>query len=230
MLLAPTSDCYRATFSEFVSFVVAYVELLLAAWRARDECLPPRVRPVALTDFYRLGIAEPTLLWMLYQAHIEHLNGAPGPGNGQYKIQLAGNLLAQDGSCFALTEAGEVFADAFLADALVPPDESARDALHSSLVLGRLHPCYDKEARIFSWGRHVLKHFRQPSANQELVLRAAEELVWPLWFDDPLPRHPGQRPKIRCHDTIKDLNRRQIPYFIHFKGDGTGTRIGWEYR
>jgi hypothetical protein len=39
-----------------------------------------------------------------------------------------------------------------------------------------------------------------------------------------------KNPKILLHDTIKDLNRRQLPYLIHFKGDGTGRRIGWEYR
>jgi hypothetical protein len=83
---------------------------------------------------------------------------------------------------------------------------------------------------IFSWGRHVLKQFRQRSANQEIVLSTAEELHWPLRFDDPLPGQAGSRPKVRCHDTIKDLNRRQVPYLVHFKGDGTGLRIGWDYR
>jgi hypothetical protein len=63
-----------------------------------------------------------------------------------------------------------------------------------------------------------------------IVLCSAEELGWPLWFDDPLPRQGGGRAKVRCHDTIKDLNRRQTPHLIHFKGDGTGMRIGWEYR
>jgi hypothetical protein len=37
-------------------------------------------------------------------------------------------------------------------------------------------------------------------------------------------------PKVRLHDTIKALNRHQAPYLVHFKGDGTGTRIAWEYR
>jgi hypothetical protein len=33
---------------------------------------------------------------------------------------------------------------------------------------------------------------------------------------------------VRLHDTIKDLNRRQRRAFIHFVGDGTGKRVGWE--
>ena len=64
----------------------------------------------------------------------------------------------------------------------------------------------------------------------ELILCAAEELFWATWIDDPLPRQAGMNAKVRLHDTIKDLNRRQHPYVIQFKGDGTGTRVGWEYR
>jgi YD repeat-containing protein len=86
------------------------------------------------------------------------------------------------------------------------------------------------EGRVFLWGSHVLKCFRQPSGNQELVLRAAEELGWPTWFDDPLPRAPRVNAKARLHDTIKALNRNQDRPLIHFRGDGTGTRVGWQFR
>jgi hypothetical protein len=46
--------------------------------------------------------------------------------------------------------------------------------------------------------------------------------------DDPLPPTSGVLAETRPQDTIKDLNRRQGCYLVHFKGDGTGTRIGWE--
>jgi len=35
---------------------------------------------------------------------------------------------------------------------------------------------------------------------------------------------------VRLHDTIKNLNRHQYPHLVHFKGDGTGTMVGWELR
>jgi hypothetical protein len=76
----------------------------------------------------------------------------------------------------------------------------------------------------------VLKHFLQPACNQVILLCAAEELRWPAWFDDPLPPAPRKNSKKRLHNTIQDLNRRQTPQLVHFKGDGTGTRVGWEYR
>src|SRR5207244_12038017 len=44
------------------------------------------------------------------------------------------------------------------------------------------------------------------------------------WFDDPLPGEEGTDAKVRLHNTIKDLNRRQRTPFVRFKGDGTGTR------
>jgi hypothetical protein len=140
------------------------------------------------------------------------------------------SLLLTVSSSFCLTELGAACTDNFLAAALVLNGDGAFEALWDRLLVGLLTPRYDTEDRLFSWGRHVLKCFRQPSVNQELVLSTAEELGWDSWFDDPLPHRSGMNPKILLHDTIKDLNRRQIPHFIQFRGDGTGTRIGWTYR
>jgi hypothetical protein len=76
----------------------------------------------------------------------------------------------------------------------------------------------------------VIKHFKQPSGNQESVLVAEQEMGWPTWLDDPLPGRAGQCAKARLHDTVKDLNRRQLVPLIRFKGNGTGTCVGWELR
>jgi hypothetical protein len=127
-----------------------------------------------------------------------------------------------------LTDRGRDFLAALLLRLLTAPlgDTPARDFL----VVGRPAPRYEQETRQLLIGARVVKRFRQPSVNQELVLLTAEELDWPEWFDDPLPREGGRCPKARLRDTIKALNRHQTPYLVHFKGDGTGTRIGWELR
>ncbi len=91
-------------------------------------------------------------------------------------------------------------------------------------------PDWDAQRRELRWQGQVVKRFRQPAPSQEMILRAAEELGWPEWFDDPLPRVPGLNPKARLHDTIRNLNRHQQRRLLHFKGDGTGTRVGWECR
>jgi hypothetical protein len=138
-------------------------------------------------------------------------------------------LLLTDQSHFALNDHGRAVAEDFLVHVLFPDNDSL-EAAWDQIQLGRFTPSYDSEDRVFVWGLHLLKRFRQPSHNQEAILRAAEEMNWPLWFDDPLPRVLGMNPKVRLHDTIKWLNQRQAKCLIHFKGDGTGTRLGWEYR
>jgi hypothetical protein len=223
-------ELYRATESEFLSLVIAYLDLLLARWDARDRQLPCRARAVPLRQLRAKGVADHLLLWMLYQAHVEHLPPNRHAHNSGPVWGFEGSLLLQASSFLSLTELGEAFANAFLDTALAPGGEGPFEAAWDRLILGNLLPRYDKEDRVFSWGRHALKCFRQPSANQELVLCGAEEQGWVSWFDDPLPKCPGTNPKRRLHDTIKDLNRRQLPYFIHFKGDGSGQRVGWEYR
>jgi hypothetical protein len=95
---------------------------------------------------------------------------------------------------------------------------------------GQSHPRFDTARRIFTWGKHTLKHFRQPSLGQELVLTAAEEQGWPDWMDDPLPPRLGANPKLRLRDTIKNLNRWQSLSLVQFRGNGTGTRVGWALR
>jgi hypothetical protein len=104
------------------------------------------------------------------------------------------------------------------------PSRTADDfrSAWEQLRVGELLPSYERCLRLFRWGRHDLKRFRQPAVNQELILSAAEEMGWPDWFDDPLPRRAGVNTKVILHDTLKDLNRRQIVPLVHFMGDGTG--------
>jgi hypothetical protein len=74
----------------------------------------------------------------------------------------------------------------------------------------------------------LVKQFRLPALNQELILAAFEEEAWPPHIDDPLPNALGQDPKQRLHDTIKRLNRHQVNRLIRFRSDGTGSGIIWE--
>src|SRR5262249_34145071 len=153
----------------------------------------------------------------LYHAHVEHFLTPSG--------RPADSLRLSPGSLLVLTDVGEAFAALFLGAGSSPRTEEVLAAAWDRFIGGDLVPRYDGEDRAFCWGP-----CRPPSVNQDLVLLAAEELRWPVWFDDPLPKRSGRSAKVRLHDTIKDLNRRQTPPLIRFKGDGTGTRIGWEYR
>lgn len=170
----------------------------------------------------RAGMAP----WLIYHGLVEHLEFDPKKPMAKPK-PLQSAFPVPD-SHLALTPKGVELAEKLQQNPDPPqselPDQTALFA--PKLLL----PHYNKERRVFSWGRHILKDFHQPAQNQELILCAAEELNWPEFFDDPLPPVPGKNCKKRLHHTIQDLNRHQHPYFIHFKGDGTGTGIGWELR
>jgi hypothetical protein len=219
---------------QFVVFIQAYLALLLARWDCLDHDQSPRSpseKPIPLTTFRRWDIDDDVLLWMLFHDHVDHFKPTSYPnGQGSTSLKRADSLILTDESCFALNAKGADFADSFLADALLPQVEGAFQAARDRLMVGALLPAFQPAERLFTWGDHLLKHFRQPAPNQELILASAEELQWPEWFDDPLPRGHGRDPKLVLHDTIKDLNRRQLETFVHFKGDGSGQRIGWELR
>jgi hypothetical protein len=79
-------------------------------------------------------------------------------------------------------------------------------------------------------GGKIVKKFRQPAESQETILLAFEELGWSQEIDDPLPKAPNLDPKQRLRQTIANLNRHQLQPLIHFFGNGTGQKIGWEWR
>lgn len=89
-------------------------------------------------------------------------------------------------------------------------------------------PFYDQDRREFWVGNRLVKSYRQPSTVQQAILSAFQELGWPARIDDPLPRAPGQEPKLRLREAIKRLNRHQQRRLIRFRADGTGTGILWE--
>lgn len=83
--------------------------------------------------------------------------------------------------------------------------------------------------RVLKIAGKVVKHFKWPAPNQEMLITAFAELNWPDQIDDPLPQ-TNVCPKRKLHDTIKCLNRNQIHPLIKFRGDGTGLAARWEFR
>jgi hypothetical protein len=219
---------YRASADEFLALTFVFLDQLLASWDSAERGLPASQVGVSWAELRDQGIPDSSVLYLLYQGHAEHLKPGGTSQDCPGCLVPAESLLLTEQSRIALTEVGRSFAERFLADVLFP-EYGSFDATWDQILLGRFTPSYDGDNRLFVWGRHLLKRFRQPSGNQETILRAAEEMNWPSWFDDPLPKVPQMNPKVRLHDTIKWLNQRQSQYLIHFKGDGTGTRLGWEY-
>ena len=104
---------------------------------------------------------------------------------------------------------------------------------HHTLRLHQLpddlpQPRWDSVLRELSVGSVIIKRFKQPAPNQELILATFEEQGWPTKVDDPLPPHAALVSKQRLRATIRSMNHRQSRDLIHFFGDGTGTAIRWE--
>ncbi len=91
-------------------------------------------------------------------------------------------------------------------------------------------PYWDIQLRELRVGCVIVKRYRQPSYNQEIVLSAFQEESWPPRVDDPLPPDPELDPKTRLRSTIKSLNRNQHHQLLQFHGDGTGQAVLWELR
>jgi hypothetical protein len=76
----------------------------------------------------------------------------------------------------------------------------------------------------------VVKWFRVPAPNQELILSAFEEVGWPEQIDDPLPVTADIDPRTRLHDAIRRLNGCQANRLLRFHGNGNGDGVSWESR
>jgi hypothetical protein len=106
-------------------------------------------------------------------------------------------------------------------------DAPSRPAPPNLVTLKR--PRWNGQLRELRCGELLVKEFRRPAPNQELVLTAFEEEGWPTQIDDPLPGTAGVDPRQRLHDTIIRLNRNQRNHLVHFRGDGSGKGVRWEW-
>src|SRR5208283_649335 len=88
-------------------------------------------------------------------------------------------------------------------------------------------PRYQAELKELTLDGELVKRFKVPAPNQELILTAFEEEGWPLHLDDPLPPHPELEPKRRLHDAIYCLNRNQKRRMLKFGGAGDGRGVRW---
>jgi hypothetical protein len=197
-----------------LELIVAYAELLAPCADAQKRQTDSHVNAVLISQLHARGCGDAVLLWLLYRDHLEHWQPASRRSGRVRDPRPVNSVRLLETSSLALTHAGEAFAKRLLADAGAPPDTEEDELAWDEAPLGRLIPKYDGDNRVFAWGQHVIKCFRQPSENQEGILAAAEELGWPLWFDDPLPRHSRMNAKLRLHDTIKNLNRNQLKRLV----------------
>ena len=210
------------------SVLVGCYTPLLAAWaRAELRRVNSVDFPVPLTSLPGVARAEHLIVWMYYQGHVEHLQPKRVAHTRKRRWHAVDTVHFNKSSAVALTGRGATFAEEFLSASLTAGAKEKR-AAWARLITGRLTPRFKKNE--FTWGCHVLKHFTQSALSQRLLLQALEEDGWAALSDNPFTGGGRINPKTRLHETIKSLNHNQKKNLIHFGGDGTGQRVGWEYR
>jgi hypothetical protein len=207
---------------------------------------------VEIDELGGLGLTRSDLRWLMLKDYARHGRETTLPGQPNRSFRHSADLLFSPQSCFVLTDEGLRWAAVLRLSkddvarngarqgvvGMQPASPHERVAGHSeagsSTVNGSPAECHDvvptwdpARHRLCVSGR-IVKEYRLPSPNQQMVLTAFEEEGWPPRIDDPLPSSPGIDPKRRLQDTIKSLNRHQRTPLVRFMGDGTGEGVCWE--
>jgi hypothetical protein len=210
---------------------------LRALLEARDyaELLSEDVWQFALglTDLCQEGLSLNDVRWLLYRQIIMHATEITAAGDDHRSFRPAGAIRFERRSCFVLTDAGVEFTRQGWNSNLQPssvrlPADIAIASSNGNHSVKAVVPTWDRDRQELRLGSDVVKCFKTPAPNQELILAAFEEEGWPVHIDDPLPPHPEQDPRRRLHDTINSLNRNQKKPLLRFMGDGSGQGVRWE--
>jgi hypothetical protein len=158
--------------------------------------------------------------------YAEHAQEQVSLGSSRRSFKAISNLAFPRNTCFVATDKGERLAVPGTGRLAVSDAVAAKRGA-DALPPGASRPRWDGVLRQLRWWGFVVKEFRLPARNQEMILAALEEEGWPPHIDDPLPPVDGLDSKARLHDAIKCLNRNQVHRLLHFRGDGTGQGVVW---
>jgi hypothetical protein len=197
------------------------------------------------------GLTPSDFRWLVCKGFVRHASEVTAIEEDGRSFERVGFLTLTRRTCLVLTDAGVAFAEGltgrrlcgrehqdgppavngFAPDA-VPAPFAARDD-GTSLLPGPVAatvavPRWDRDRQELRLGEALVKRFKVPAPNQEVILAAFEEEGWPVRIDDPLPVHPCLAAKRRLHETITSLNRHQRLRLINFSGDGSGQGVRWE--
>lgn len=187
------------------------------------------------------GLTHTDLRWLVCKGYLEQASEIL-PGSGQERrFRDGGALTFTETACFVITDVGRELFRQFVDAAPVPSpvassnnsgDSNGRGRAPSPVALtssGELQPYWDRDRQELRVGDCVVKQFKVPAPNQEIILAVFQEERWSVRIDDPLPPRADLEPKRRLHDTINSLNRNQKRSLIRFLGDGTGQGVRWEF-
>ena len=192
---------------------------------------------VEIRSLRKVGMTNSLLRWLVCKGHLLHADESNPQESQTRAFQVRNELAFSRRTCFVLSEQGLTFVrQALPGDASVtnliethpsPNGQKAATAAEPEVVEQSL-PRWDSDRQELRLGKHLIKRFKLPAPNQEIILAAFEEEGWPVRIDDPIPQRRDQEPKRRLHDTIMALNRHRKKYLIRFTGDGSGQGVRWD--
>jgi hypothetical protein len=182
---------------------------------------------VEISTLRETGLSDADFRWLVCLGHVEHACEVTTPRDLRRQFQSTGKLSFKNGTCFVLTESGAEFARTNLngRSTFVTESSVARRSVDGSQ--NAITPQWDANIRELRLGGALVKQFRWPAVNQEMILAVFQEVGWKPHIEDPLPPKAEQDSKRRLHDTIKCLNRNQYCKLMRFYGDGTGEGVLW---
>jgi hypothetical protein len=154
------------------------------------------------------------------------------PGAPRTAALVLSWLLAADAEATAvgvplLTAAGAAYLREVLVEAAPARARKGAAAERRSL------PHWDAAERRLWFGTTLLHEFRQPAEKQTALLDAFQANGWvERHVSYPIAREPNETEseyQDRLHHAIKNLNRAMPAGTIHFRGDGTGRGVWWDY-
>jgi hypothetical protein len=181
---------------------------------------------VELEQLRQAGMTNSDLRLLASLGLVEHATERTPPEKDARSFQPEGQLVLSSRTCAVLTEEGSCTIAEVVAQLGGGKGKSSTGQGGEATNGGSI-PRWDASRRVLSVRGGVVKHFRQPAANQETILAAFQEEGWPWRIDDPLPREHGQDPKRRLSTTITSLNRNQQRRVLAFSGDGHGQGVAW---
>lgn len=198
-----------------------FVRLLEAYETAIEVGNDPSAFACQLPSLFGSGVSDTVLRWLVAQGYARHCIETTRKDDPFRTFQFANNQRFTESSCFFLTSAGVE-----LARRITPWNGMRLDTAHP---LSPSHlPHYDADRRMLTVEGLIVKQFRAPAENQELILKAFQEENWPPILTDPLPGKKAMDAKRRLNNAIRHLNSRQHNRLLRFQGDGTGTGILWQ--
>ncbi len=176
----------------------------------------------------RFGVTPSDLRWLAGRGLIESRLEVTQLSSPQRSFQPCQPMMLSKRTCFVLTDAGEELLagvrplGGVRLGAEWPECDSPSDTSADAML-----PQWDHDRLELRVGSTVLRQFKLPSADEERVLAAFEELGWPHRIGCPLSAGGEYQRLVEC---VAALNWRQRQPLLHFGCSEQGLEVSWEFR